>query len=89
MAESPAIVREMKLFFTIPPEWSFGVRSIKPSAISRWQSMNVFPSTVVLVDAFHIRIAGPASAPCGARMLRNRLWRMIQLSPVWTSTPFV
>jgi hypothetical protein len=26
---------------------------------------------------------------CGARMLRNRLWRMIQLSPVWTSTPFL
>ena len=47
------------------------------------------PSTIVLRLRFHIRMAGPASSPAGARMLRKRLWRTIQLAPWWTSTPLV
>ncbi len=82
-------VRMMKLFLMMPPVWSFGVLSIRPRLISRWLSMNVLPSTTVPLDTFHIRMAGPASSPCGARIRRKRLWRITQLRPVCTSTPFV
>jgi len=49
----------------------------------------VLASTVAFLLPFQIRTAGPASDPAGATMFLNRLSRMIQLAPVWTSTPLV
>jgi hypothetical protein len=69
----------MTLLRMTPPRWSVVPSlSIRPNAIARSVSMNVFPSTTVSADAFYISTVGEYQweTVSGVWKLRNRLWRI-------------
>ncbi|MBN9523509.1 hypothetical protein J0H58_34180 [bacterium] len=73
-----------------PPRWSVPLGwSISPNATARSQSTNVFPSTTVSAEWFHISTVG-ANVCCtqsGVWTFRHRLSRITQRSVSWAWSP--